>query len=212
MSKPLRQRPGILRLPELTKIRVGFSVALYCVLTLLGVLVCNSVSALHQRVELFCVAMGAVGLVLWLIGGIAASRRGLGAEVFGTADHPLVFLGSWEYWGLIVAGAAVLVFTFASRPEAVMAGPPIPPPPVVKPVKPIVPVNELAPPPATNTPVLFPKLRCEGLVLNGQHSTVVLNGRTVAIGEMIEGVTVVAIEPDSVTVELEGEQMVIGPE
>ncbi|MCL4787005.1 MAG: general secretion pathway protein GspB [Verrucomicrobia bacterium] len=157
-------------------------------------------------------AIGAVGLALWLIGGIAASRQGLGEGVFGTADHPLVFLKSWEYWGLIVAGSAVLIYACASRPELVMASPPVPPPPVAKPVKPVVPVTEPAPPPVTNTPGAFPKLKCQGLVANGQNSTVVLNGRTVAIGEMIEGVTVVAIEPDSVTVELKGEQMVITPE
>lgn len=209
MSTPHPQRPGLLRLPVLTKARIGFSVSLYSLLTLVGVFVCNSVSALHHRVELVCVAIGAVGLALWLIGGIAASRQGLGEGVFGTADRPLVFLKSWEYWGLIVAGSAVLIYGFASRPELVTASPPVSRPPVVKPVKPVAPVNEPAPTPATNAPPLFPELKCRGVVPNGEKATAVINGRTVAIGEMIEGVTVVAIEPGSVTVEFKGEQKVV---
>lgn len=200
MSTPHTQRPGLLRLPVLTKARIGFSVSLYSLLTLVGVFVCNSVSALHHRVELVCVAIGAVGLALWLIGGIAASRQGLGEGVFGTADHPLVFLKSWEYWGLIVAGSAVLIYAFASRPELVMASPPVSRPPVIKPAQPAL---------SSNVPVVFPQLNCRGVVPNGEKATAVINGRTVAIGEMIEGVTVVAIEPDSVTVEFKGEQKVV---
>ena len=68
-------------------------------------------------------------------------------------------------------------------------------PPVPKPVVP--PVF----PPAT---VEFPELKLQGISRGKKKTFVTMNGKTVSLGDRIEGVTLLKIDADSVTVEKGG--------
>jgi hypothetical protein len=64
---------------------------------------------------------------------------------------------------------------------------------------------------ATNSivPETFPTLKLQGLIWHPQRPSVVLNGKSLFVGEKVEQAVVKAITPDSVTVVWRGEQRVL---
>ena len=58
--------------------------------------------------------------------------------------------------------------------------------------------------PISSTAVIFPKLEVKGIVYSRKHPYALINGKAVGEGERIGGVRVVKIQPDKVTVELNG--------
>ena len=103
------------------------------------------------------------------------------------------------------------VYVITPQPELVVVRPAPPKAKRVKPVEPPPPPLPIAPPPETNAPlaVVFPDLRLQGLIYNGDNSTAVINGWTLRVGRHIGEVKLVAIAPKTVTVELSGEQRVL---
>lgn len=71
--------------------------------------------------------------------------------------------------------------------------PPRPPPPPI-------PTKSVVPPPA----VEFPELKLQGISRGKKKTFVTVNGKTLSLGDRIEGVTLLKIEADSVTVEKGG--------
>jgi hypothetical protein len=62
------------------------------------------------------------------------------------------------------------------------------------------------PPPAIEAPKLpFPELRVQGIYYRKKNPAVLVGGRTLFLGDKIEGVTVIRIEPQSVTFEFSGQ-------
>ena len=105
-------------------------------------------------------------------------------------------------------------------PQPPIPQPPIPPPPIPPPPTPI-PLANLEPPavPMTNAPpvpkpvvppvfppatVEFPELKLQGISRGKKKTFVTMNGKTVSLGDRIEGVTLLKIDADSVTVEKGG--------
>lgn len=100
--------------------------------------------------------------------------------------------------------------------------PPIPAPPVPQPpTNSLPPVLVLEPPPVpmTNAPTVpkpvvppvipptaveFPDLKLQGISRGKKKTFVTLNGKTLSLGDRIEGVTLLKIDADSVTVEKDG--------
>lgn len=191
-----------MKFPVLTKSRVGFSIALVSVFTLLGVEVCRRAGLLANGVATGSIVFAMIGLLVWFKGQLQYNRRAAGASQF---DHPLVFLQSFRYWGFILATSAVLIYVVAPKPR-----PEAPPVAIAKPVEPPM-TNAPPPPPETNAPaaIEFPPLKLSGVIYNGDDSTVVINGRTLQLGRYIGEAKVVAIEPRTVTVELSGERMAL---
>jgi hypothetical protein len=66
-------------------------------------------------------------------------------------------------------------------------------------------------PQTTNSviPETFPTLKLQGLIWHPQRPSVVLNGKSLFVGEKVEQAVVKAITPDSVTVVWKGEQRVL---
>jgi len=191
-----------MKFPVLTKSRVGFSLALFSVMTLGGVELCRRVPYLHSRIATACVAVGLVGLLLWIKGQMDLTRST--GDARRSQDNPLTFLQSLRYWGFILATSAILVYFITPRPKVEAP----PPTPIAKPVEPLPETNAPPLPPETNaTPaVVFPPLKLSGLVYNGDNSTAVINGRTLKVGGYIGEVKLVAIQQRTATVELSGER------
>ena len=158
-----------------------------------------------QRTALIlCVALGVCGLA-----GLVMGRGGeLSPAAQGRADwkvaaeqvdevSPLAFLLQGRYWGFILILSATIIYLIwlcvRDKPHA---------PPVVQP-KPVV--ARLAPPP----PIVFPALKLQGLVLNGNRSHAVINGTILFVGERIGAVRLAAVEADAVTVEMGGQTRVL---
>ena len=77
------------------------------------------------------------------------------------------------------------------------------PPPEVRPVALATPVvtNTPAPPPK---PVVWPSLKITGVLERGERGAALINGRVIAVGEEIQGVKVIAVGKNGVTLEYEG--------
>jgi cytoskeletal protein RodZ len=68
------------------------------------------------------------------------------------------------------------------------------------------------PRPAVQSTVTFPKLQVKGIFYNSRRPYALINGETVSEGEHVLGVRVVKIQPQTVTVELDGhtKQLALG--
>ncbi|HHY84159.1 MAG TPA: general secretion pathway protein GspB [Verrucomicrobia bacterium] len=172
----------------------GFFVAFLALFVIAGAAILHFIGLPGSKVAYVCSGIVTSGLVLVLIGYIGSRTRR------DASDHPLRFLKRLDFWGALVVIAAVPACLLARTPEPEVR--PVPPPPVVQ-------KSEPPPPPPPAPPLEFPTLRVRGLVCNGDRSSAVINGRTVQVGEVIEGVTLVAVEEDSITVELQGQRKTI---
>ena len=69
------------------------------------------------------------------------------------------------------------------------------------------PVNSAMALPAVAAP--FPTLKLQGIFFNPSRPSAVINGKTYSVGASVAGVRLIKIEPESVTVEWQGEQRVL---
>ena len=86
------------------------------------------------------------------------------------------------------------------KAETVTSPPPVQPPvtpPVTPPVEPVM------------EPVEWPLLTLEGVVGKGDTGSARLNGRVVFVGDLIEGVRVIAIHPNKAELEYKGRRMML---
>ena len=178
----------------LTRVRVGFSLFLVAGIVIGVRAACTEFNLLHRNGAVICITFGLAGLLMWLIGGVAESKRkkmiqtedALTDHVF--AEHPLAFLKSLKSWGMILILSAGALLTFGAYRPAKSA--------------PLRPATHRV----TNAipTVSFPRLDLQGVIINGSKSSAFINGRVLYIGEGIGSARVVAIEPDHVIIELEG--------
>jgi hypothetical protein len=92
----------------------------------------------------------------------------------------------------------------ASAPVAVSA----PTPATVQPAPVAAPAQASADA-ATAKPVQFPPLRLQSIFFKPSNPSVMINGRTLYLNDQIQGVTVAAIDPSSVTLALSGQTNVL---
>jgi hypothetical protein len=164
--------------------------------------------------------VGVIGVVLLNLGRTHRSRRMTELAI-------LRFHTSYRFYGTVLSVSAALAFCYAltlkpkvEARQPVAAAPA--PKPEQKPVvplvktraelerfpapkpeqKPVVPVAVSLPEPPK--PAEFPALNLSGVILNGSHSSALINGQTVAQGDMIEGVRLVAVYENKVIVEKDG--------
>lgn len=185
------------------KILVGFSLSLMVIITMLSAAALLLIVPLRPYAMFVCICVAGYGffLLIW-----AASHRDSNSQQPATLpdpganEHPLAFFSKSAYWGWILLLSAIPIYFVSQRicrPMVVQARTiPKPKPQVV----------EVASEP-TNAPpekVKFPRLVVRGVVCNGDHSTAVVNGSTVRVGERVERVRVVSIERWGIVAELEG--------
>lgn len=97
-----------------------------------------------------------------------------------------------RYWGWVTLGCGVIAVLVA-RPQIAPAPIPAAARLVTKALPPPPPV--VIPPPA---PVEFPKLKLQGIHFLPSHPAAIINGKTYVAGDVIAGVKIVTINPDSV--------------
>lgn len=120
------------------------------------------------------------------------------ALVFGVGTLLVV-----KGWGRTETVSAKETAVVSEKPEVSVAASPI----VAMPAKAETP-HEVAATNATPAPT-FPTLKLQGVIWNPQRPSVVINGKSLFVGEKVERAIVTAIESDSVTVVWNGEQRVL---
>jgi len=120
-------------------------------------------------------------------------------------DDPLSFLRSSKYWGLIIIiSAAMLTGVVNYRRPTVEA--------VVHTrvtITNFIYITNVVTITNQKPVVRFPPLELAGVVVNGDKSSAVINGRVLRVGEMIGNVTLVAVDSNHAMVALDGETNVI---
>jgi len=179
------------------KILLGCLLAFTGLLTIIASVAITCITPLRDYLVESVSGFAAVGCILILAGFIKAARRRKAARAAGTPeshDHsdPLSFLRQLHFWGGVLLIAALPIF-FLCRGYMRPKPAPVAAVPVKKPL-----------PPAPEPEVVFPELKVQGVVCSGAKSTAVVNGRTVQLGEQTEGVRIIAINPEGITVELSG--------
>jgi hypothetical protein len=81
------------------------------------------------------------------------------------------------------------------------------PAPVVEPVSAAAPANTTPPPPTGSRP--FPELKLQGIYYRLTDPSVMINGKALEIGDLIEDAKVIKIERKEVTLEFDGQQKVL---
>jgi len=162
------------------KARLGFAIALGALIGVAEAEACKHVALLRLNSSLFCIAVVGAGSFSWLLGQLTERKK-------AKSDHPLIFLSSLRYWGmiLIVSTAGLYSLNMLRRSQ---------PAPVVAQAK---------------ASVDFPPLDLEGVVCNGARSSALINGRVLFIGDGIGDVQLVAVDEGHATVALEGQKKVL---
>ena len=124
-------------------------------------------------------------------------------------NNPFELFKHLQIWGIIIVTSAMLILFIAlifhrsPRPQIIT-------PPHKKIVMPVTNVvAQVAVITNVPPPVVFPKMRLQGLVCNGDRSTATIDKRVVGVGERIGEVEIVEIGTNSVTIELQGQQKVL---
>lgn len=196
----------ILGLPAATKSQTGFLVALVGIVTIGGKEAITHIGVLNRNEAIACIALGVAGFLSWLSGRLFEGKRvqpsqdpNAPADEAAT-ENPLAFFMSLKFWGVVlILSAAILSCFAATRRRPVMELRARPPASVVVNITNVVTVTNEAP------KATFPPLELQGLVVNGAKSSAVINGQVLAIGERIGDVVLVAVNPEYVTVGLEGQ-------
>lgn len=182
----------------ISKICLGFSIAMLALSATVELKVLTPINLGLQKVLLINLIMGASGFLALFLGLFQKARpksknpENLTVGEFDADQHPLAFFGSLKYWGTILIILAII-------PSVV---------PVYKLIQPKVSatVRSAMPP---QTPVKFPPMRIQGIVLRESKSSVMINGKIYFIGDEISGARVVSIDWESVTLELAGQTNVL---
>ena len=173
-----------------SKVRVGFSLATVMCLAMAGSAAFTYIRILEDRDTVICAGIVALGFLAWL-GGAVVGLQGGGAKRT-TAEHPLACILKPRYLSLIVMTAAMLTYAYTTYNRHQKLKSQIAPRAVV-----------------TRAPVVFPELKLHSVICNGDHSTALINGQVLSIGEDISNVRLTQIHSNSVEVELEGERKTI---
>jgi hypothetical protein len=192
-----------------TKSRAGFvtaTVALFTMGCKIGLIDTN---VLQDHGAYICIGLGLTGFILWGAGRWNEAKRARFAqdqETLGeqpVEQHPLAFLRSSKYWGLILIVSAAMItgITAYRRPQFALAAR------TQVTITNIVTITNFVTVTITNQKpvVTFPRLALSGVVVNGAQSAAVINGRVLHLGEMLGSVTLVGVDPGHALIALQGE-------
>lgn len=115
-----------------------------------------------------------------------------------TGGREPFLLFNLAYWGVMFLVFGGIIAFLEPRTEQLTVA--VAPPPVTE-----VAARAVTPAPA---PVVFPELALQGLVYRPGKSSVIFNGATYEVGEVVDGAKVVAITAEQVILELQGERKV----
>jgi len=164
------------------KARLGFAIALGAIIGVAEAEACKHVSLLRLNASIFCAVVVGAGFFSWLLGQLTERKR-------TNSDHPLIFLTSLRYWGMIL-----IVSTAGLYSLQMLRRSPSAPSVAVKTKK---------------APAEFPPLKLEGVVCNGARSSALINGQVLFVGDGIGDVQLVSVDEGHATVALEGQTKVL---
>jgi hypothetical protein len=194
-----------------TKSRTGFLVAIIAIITVGEREALNNIDLLSSNDTLACIGVGLLGALTWITGRLVEAKRvesvqaqnGAAEEAGG--EHPLTFLRSLQYWGLILILSAGTLSCLATwrrhKPALVVHARPLPVMTIT--VTNVVLVTNEAP------RLVFPSLELQGVVVNGAKSSAVINGHVLCLGEGISNAVLVAVDSEHAFVALEGQTKVL---
>jgi len=194
-----------------TKSRIGFLLATVGLVTIGGKIAITEIESLQPYSAVICIGLGVTGFLSWGTGRWHEVRKARAAQMDAAAagqaviDDPLSFLRSSKYWGLIIIiSAAMLTGVVNYRRPTVEA--------VVHTrvtITNFIYITNVVTITNQKPVVRFPPLELAGVVVNGDKSSAVINGRVLRVGEMIGNVTLVAVDSNHAMVALDGETNVI---
>jgi hypothetical protein len=165
------------------------------------------------------IGMGVVGFLSWLLGRLREAKEVESTPVKDAvvgeveAEHPLAFLGSLKYWGVILVLSAGILSCLAAwrreKPALVVRALSLPAKSitvtnvVINVVTNFVMITNVAPRP------VFPSLTLQGVVVNGVKSAAVINGRVLCLGEAISNAVLVAVDSEYALVAMDGQTNVL---
>jgi hypothetical protein len=193
-----------------TKSRIGFLITLVTVVTISGEVVSTGLDYFIRNDTILGIGMGVVGFLSWLTGRLLEATKVESIPVRETgagevaAEHPLAFLGSLKYWGVILVLSASIISCLAAwRREKRFVVRARPLPVVAITVTNVVTITNSAP------RLVFPSLRLQGVVVNGTKSSAVINGRVLWLGEAISNAVLVAVDAEHALVAMGGQTNVL---
>ena len=181
-----------------TKTCLGFSVAILAAATFVKVEVLSQMIPGSPNVWQFSLGLGVIGLLALFLGSFQKPRRqsknteNLKTGTLDAEEHPLGFFLKLKYWGTIFIILALLACAV----------------PAYKLLQPKVNATVRSAAPLQAKPE-FPPMRLQGIVLRESQSSVMINGKIYFVGDAIGSVRVVAIDAQSVTLELAGQTNVL---
>jgi hypothetical protein len=193
------------------KSRAGFLTATVAAVTLGCKIALTEYQGLRRYSAVLCFGLGLAGFIVWGAGWWSEARRSRLARDQETpadqlaAENPLAFLRSSKYWGIILLISAAMVtgvVTYRNpRPMLTVYA--------RTSITNIVTLTNIVTITNQKPAVTFPALELAGVVINGAHSSAVINGRVLRIGEMLGSVSLVGVDPGHAMVVLEGETNVL---
>jgi hypothetical protein len=178
---------GLMKVAILTKVRSGFSIAIFLILVIGEMVAATGIDIRQRQGAIICIALGLAGLLIWATSGFGKAKPAepatdQEAPVGQPAqEHPLAPFMSRRYWGTMLMLAAVALAAVSAYRYAE-------PKPIAPKPKPAVAV----PPP--EPAVTFPPLKLDGLIVHGTQSSALINGQVLLLGEYIGNVRLVAVD------------------
>ena len=204
----------LLGVPAVTKSQAGFLISLVIGLAIAGEVALTSIDFLSRNDAFVCMGVGLLGFLAWLTGRGREPRRTESAPVQdapaeeAVAEHPLAFLGSLKYWGVILVLLAGTLSCLAAwrRHEPALVTQVVrarPLPVTTTTVTNVVTITNEAP------KLVFPSLELQGPVVNGGKSSAVINGRVLCLGEVISNAVLVEVDSEHAFMAMEGQAKVL---
>jgi hypothetical protein len=188
-----------------TKAWSGFLIALVPVIAVGGKEAITRIGVLNRNEAVACLALGLVGLLSWLSGRLGEGKRAPRSQdqdapvEQAAGENPLAFFKCLKFLGaILILSAAILSCLAASRRTPVLSVQARPQPRLIG-------ITNVATITSETPKVSFPPLVLQGIVVNGAKSSAVINGQVLCIGEGLGNVVLVAVHPEYVTVELQGQ-------
>jgi amino acid permease len=194
-----------------TKSRAGFVTATVALVTMACKIAFVDNKLLEGCNAAICIALGLVGFITWGIARYREVGRARAAQAQGTSleqlaqQDPLLFLRSGKYWGVILMISAAIATGIISyyRPQPVLTVY------ARMSITNVVTITNFVTITNRRPVVTFPPLKLAGVVVNGPQSSAVINGRVLRLGETINNVCLVAVDPGHAFMALGGETNVL---
>jgi hypothetical protein len=201
--------------------RLGISIAIVAFFCIVMTEFLQSTAYYETWKWQICVGFIAASMVLLVVGRIlnarwrranaaaaARSKKQQDGEEDATPEAPFLLL-DLSYWGVMFLLFGIVIIFIIPQPKAVIAVPQSAP---VKAAARQTPTNCPTPKPlipSPEQPRRFPRVILQGIIYRTNDSSVIINGKTVFVGDRIGEAKVVTITRTTATLEFEGQYRVL---